>query len=294
MELLQLRYFMALAENGNLTRTAELVNITPPTLSNSISRLEEELGVQLFDRIKGRLYLNTAGKSFLESSKTILNTLEYSCNNLRNMSLLGKKTLSVSTAINSSLLSNSLEQYLRLHPNIHLINKQTFVTNIESDLTLNHYSFVIAFDGTIKSKYIKSRLLSPENKVFYVLMSKKHKLAKKKSLTLEDLKNEKFIFPPTDLSLTNSYYSICRDAGFEPDVVAECSTNLLQSFVRNNLGISFMTSTGYIEEEDLVKIPVLDVTDFQQDRFSIYWAKNHTLTETENDFLEFMTRRANS
>ena len=49
MELQQLRYFRALAETGNLTKTSDRLHITPPTLSISISRLEDELGTQLFD-----------------------------------------------------------------------------------------------------------------------------------------------------------------------------------------------------------------------------------------------------
>ena len=110
MELQQIRYFKALAETGNLTKTADRLHITPPTLSISISRLEEELGAQLFDRIKGRLYLNEMGKVFLESSSTILNVLDSSCNNVRNISLLGKKTLMVSTAVSSFRLSELLFQ----------------------------------------------------------------------------------------------------------------------------------------------------------------------------------------
>ena len=106
MELQQLRYFKALAEIGNLTKTAEKLHVTPPTLSNSISRLEEDLGVQLFDRVKGRLYLNEVGKTFLESSRTMLNILDTSCNNVRNMSLLGKKILTISTSVSSFLLSD--------------------------------------------------------------------------------------------------------------------------------------------------------------------------------------------
>ena len=52
MELAQLRYFQALAKNGNLTRTAKDLFISAPALSTSISRLEQEVGVPLFDRVR--------------------------------------------------------------------------------------------------------------------------------------------------------------------------------------------------------------------------------------------------
>ena len=135
MELQQLRYFKEVAETGNLTKASDMLHITPPTLSNSISRLEDELGAQLFDRVRGRLYLNEMGKVFLESSRTILNTLDSGCNNVRNMSILGKKILTVSTAVSSFLLSEIFADYLRSHPDVSLINKHSNVLNSEILIT---------------------------------------------------------------------------------------------------------------------------------------------------------------
>ena len=67
MELSQLRYFKALAENGHLTRTAQQLYISAPSLSLSISKLEQELGTPLFDRVKGRLFLNDRGQLLLNA-----------------------------------------------------------------------------------------------------------------------------------------------------------------------------------------------------------------------------------
>ncbi len=289
MELQQLRYFKALAEIGNLTKTAEKLHVTPPTLSNSISKLEEDLGVQLFDRVKGRLYLNEVGKTFLESSRTMLNILDTSCNNVRNMSLLGKKILTISTSVSSFLLSDVFASYLEKHPDVTLINRQSNVLNIESDLTENHFGFVITIAGSMDDKFLNSRLLSQENKVFCVGMAKNHPLSKFDKLKISDLKNERFIFPPADLTLTKSFYSICRDAGFEPNVVAECNTFLLTRFVEKGLGITFVTSSEFLNEETMAKVPVSNVKNFVQDRLTIYWAKNRQLSEVECNFLDFIT-----
>ncbi len=65
MELLQLRYFQALAKNQQLTKTATELMVSPPALSATISRLEKELGVSLFDRIGRSITLNENGKLFL-------------------------------------------------------------------------------------------------------------------------------------------------------------------------------------------------------------------------------------
>lgn len=289
MELHQLRYFKALAENGNLTKTADKLHVTPPTLSNSIARLEEDLGVKLFDRIKGRLYLNEVGKIFLDSSNSILNILDSSCNNVRNVSLLGKKILSVSTSVSSYFLCDVFTSYLELHPDVTLINRQSNVLNIETDLTENKYGFVITLDGSIDGRYLNSRLLSHESKVFCAGLPKNHPLSSRESLRMADLKNERFVFPPSDLTLTKSFYAICREAGFEPNVVAECNTFLLSKFVEKGVGITLITSNEFLDGSTMVKIPIKEVKRFVQDRFTIYWAKKRQLSEVESDFLDYIT-----
>ena len=65
MELLQLRYFLVAAKYEHMTKAAEVLRIAQPALSQSIKRLEQELGVPLFDREKRNFGLNDAGR-FLE------------------------------------------------------------------------------------------------------------------------------------------------------------------------------------------------------------------------------------
>ncbi|MCI8452987.1 MAG: LysR family transcriptional regulator [Lachnospiraceae bacterium] len=65
MELLQLRYFKAVAESGTLTQTANQLYISPSSLSATIARLEKELGAHLFDCKGNRLHLNSRGSLFL-------------------------------------------------------------------------------------------------------------------------------------------------------------------------------------------------------------------------------------
>ena len=66
MELQQLRYFKAVADIGKISDAAESLFISAPALSTSISRLEKELGMQLFDRTSNRISLNPQGRIFLK------------------------------------------------------------------------------------------------------------------------------------------------------------------------------------------------------------------------------------
>lgn len=72
MELRHLRYFIAVAEDGSVTRAARRLNMEQPPLSQQIRKLETELGVRLFDRVAKRVVLNAAGRQFLEDARHTL------------------------------------------------------------------------------------------------------------------------------------------------------------------------------------------------------------------------------
>ena len=76
MDLLKLQYFKAVAETENLTRAAKLLYVTQPNLSVSITRLEEELGVALFQRRRGKITLTANGKIFLEYVDQVFRSLD--------------------------------------------------------------------------------------------------------------------------------------------------------------------------------------------------------------------------
>lgn len=76
MELLQLYYFKVLAEREHLTRTAESLMIAAPSLSATISRLENELGVKLFDRVGRNIRLNENGRILQRYVNEIFDALQ--------------------------------------------------------------------------------------------------------------------------------------------------------------------------------------------------------------------------
>ena len=72
MEPLQIKYFMAVAQSQHIAQTAKQLNVSQPAISLSISRLEQELGVKLFNRIGRNIVLNEYGAAFYEHANKIL------------------------------------------------------------------------------------------------------------------------------------------------------------------------------------------------------------------------------
>ena len=83
MELRHLRYFVAVAEAGSVTRAAERLGMQQPPLGQQIRLLEKELGVSLFDRLPKRIVLNGAGQLFLQEARTILRAVEEASDHVR-------------------------------------------------------------------------------------------------------------------------------------------------------------------------------------------------------------------
>ncbi len=96
MDLVQLEYFKAVAESGHLTNAAKKLNVAQPALSVSIARLENEVGVPLFDRVGRGIYLNKCGEIYLEYVEQALGVMKKAqsevdtyCEKLENVMTLG-------------------------------------------------------------------------------------------------------------------------------------------------------------------------------------------------------------
>ena len=76
MDLMQLQYFKIIAETESLTRAAKILHVSQPAMSGMLKKLEEELGVELFDRSPNRIHLNRTGEIALIHVNTILRNVE--------------------------------------------------------------------------------------------------------------------------------------------------------------------------------------------------------------------------
>lgn len=287
MELTQLRYFQALAKSGNLTRTAKDLFISAPALSTSISRLEQEVGVLLFDRIKGRMYLNEYGQIFLQQITEGLTKLDSGKDLLRSMAQLEDMHLTLVT-MNAVLWNGMIADFIVRYPNIHVTVIKTSSSILKKHVDIGRFDLLL---GGKAQSYVQDLEWIPlfvDNTVM-VCLPCDHPFAHRNSLKLIELKDEKFIFPPANFKLSEFYYRICREAGFEPDVIAECDYVLSSYLHKRGLGIALTSSRACQFDifSDSVFVPVEDVKNDMAFDQNIYWNKQQKLNKPAMLFRDF-------
>lgn len=241
MELSQLRYFKALAESGHLTRTAAQLYISAPSLSLSISKLEQELGTPLFDRVKGRLFLNDRGQLLLTAINQGLPAIDSAAGTIKALGASHMNRITVGTT-NFTLFNDLIAAFMRENPDVYISMRNHPFSQFTKDSLLLQYDFIFTGTGTMNNENMRSDKLFDDE--LMVVLPQEHPLAQRTSVTLSELAGERFIFPTRPINAEGPYdyyFRICREAGFEPHVIADCNAYVMQHLFSLRLGIFFTT-----------------------------------------------------
>ncbi len=224
MFMQELLYFVAAAEHLNFTSAANQVYITQSGLSKNISKMEQELGFQLFTRDKHNVELTPQGKAFLDS----VNDFLMDCNNLK---LIAAETsgLNSHATIGASIhyghyAHRYIEEFLRMFPeefeNVNLDIACLPITELRQKLLDGEIDFLLATNAVIKDvPEIESVPLIRRRRV--VILSQNHPLAGADKLKMSQLKDEAFaVINRMDTpSSFDMVITLCNCVGFYPKIV---------------------------------------------------------------------------
>lgn len=290
MELLQLKYFYELAQSQHLSKTAEKLMISAPSLSITISKLEKELGVQLFDRRGRSIQLNDNGRIFLKYITKALQAIDSGMREMEDIAKQAKNTLRI--AITSPLIwSDFIQDFQTNHPrfkiNLFSVEPARLRGGSEFD-----YDFFLGNTKDIGDKDLESRQLRPEE-LPYLLVSKAHPLSERASVDVRDLCDETFItLGSTNPSGHQYVLDMCALAGFRPKKLLEADYFMRVRLVRQNKGVAITSSLGltlnFIDIDQVAKIPVSFpiITRTQ----AIAWKKDSYISEAAMTFMDAAIR----
>jgi Transcriptional regulator len=292
MELYQLKYFQTIARLQHISKASEELNVSQPALSMTISQVEAELGVKLFDRRGRNIELNAFGKVFLDGVNNMFRELENAKSVIKDMSNEMANHISLSTT-NSRLLFGVLKEYLANNTNVIIHQSCDTGDNIVKQLQSGSIDFCISAPP-IETKDIGCEILREEEIVLIVPNS--HRFAGRKSIHLSEVSGDPFIVMEQNYSYRTITDKICRSAGFVPNIVFEVDDALMYEMLNIGRGICLVPRyvvayyEKYTKDFSLIEIEGLSDTI----KIGISWLKHKYLSKTLKDFKDFVISNYNN
>lgn len=194
MELRVLRYFVAVADEGNMTRASKKLLVSQPALSRQIADLEEELGVKLFDRKPRNLQLTSAGRYLYQQAKEILTLAEKTALNLHTEKIVsGDLTIAAGETLGMLRVTQVASQLLKRYPQVQLHLLTGDYAYSERKVINGTADFGVIVGNLQLDNF--NRMQLPEYDRWGVLMPADDALAQKSVIYAKDLLGRKLLKP---------------------------------------------------------------------------------------------------
>ena len=236
MEISQLKYFAAVARTGNVSKAAQELFVTQPNLSKSIARLEEELGVPLFEHRKGKIMLNDYGRMFLSSVTLSLSELENGIQSIQRMYESAQNILALGCSIDD-LLPDVLRDFAQVHPEIGIRQFGCSPQELTERLSRRTLDLAITARPMGGDAFVFEELGRSD---FVILVGKNHRLADRATISVRELAGEKLICDRSRMD-AGTVSRVCRTYGFAPNIVFEVeNSSLIYALLSGDRGVAFM------------------------------------------------------
>jgi len=259
MELRHLRYFVTVAEELHFRRAAERLNIAQPPLSQQIRRLEDELGITLFNRTRRKVQLTSAGRRFLEEARRTLDQAERAVRIAQRTSRgeVGLLAVGFVSAADFTVLPLLLPLFQRRFPDVQL--RLPTMSSTEQLDALRDGRIDVGFlrppmdaEGLVVEPILKEPLVAA--------LPIGHPLAASRRVQVRSLAKERYIFFPRNVApsfydLVVSYY---RTAGLSLHVTHEAEhLQTILSLIAGGVGVSLLpASVRHLKRPGVVCCPL--------------------------------------
>lgn len=262
MTITQLQYVLAIAEYRNFTLAAEHCHVTQPTLSMQIQKMEEELGVLLFDRNKKPIQLTEVGERIVAQSKNII----YEADRISDIVdqykgfVGGDFRLGVIPTVMPTLLPMFLKSFCNKHPKVKLLIEELTTEELIDKLKYGHLDAAIAATP-LKEPKINEMPLYYEPFVGYV--PENNQLSSKKTITVEDLDPQDLLLLQDGHCFRESILNLCNFSESRKDKFQIKSGSFETLIKLSNEGFG-MTLLPYLHTLDLGSEEQKKLRQFQE------------------------------
>ncbi len=287
--LRHIRYFIAVAEELHFRRAADRLGIAQPALSRAIQYLEKDLGVALFDRSNRTVTLTAAGQTFLDGCQTIVNAVEHVVDTTQkvNEGQIGALRIGYTDMAISGVLPAQLKAFQDQQPGIVLQPHHDVTTTQLQKLDQDVLDVGFVTGPVNRSGYAQCPI---QTERFVCVVYETHRLARRKSIRLEELSDEDFVHGSSqDWQQFYSYlFPLCRRSGFEPRIVQEAfNTAGILGLVACGMGVTILTES--VRASILSGLVVLEIEDVTEVLQTMAVWRPELASGSKSLFVDFLT-----
>lgn len=292
MDIRQLKYFVTIAREGQITRAAKLLNMEQPPLSRALKQMEDELNVKLFDRNGKGLQLTEAGQLLKIKAEQLILQFSETLEEVKEFEQGVTGVLNIGAVFSCiSLLPQPIEKFRQKYPDVtfKILEGDHYYIGEQLEKRSVDVVFVrLPFEGLTDPHQLELFKL-PSDPFVAVVPTKWEQLIKADKLTLEEISKYPLVTLKTDQT-THMHEQVIhyfKQQHLEPNVVCECSSVAITvALIAEGLGVSLLPQSVMSSFRDprVTMIP-LDEKELQSD-FALIWLKDHYLPKSARYFIE--------
>ena len=285
MEIRQLEFFHAVCQLNSISKAAEKMHVAQPAVSISIQKLEEELGVQLFDRSQRQIALTEEGKLFSQRVNEILMQIDDSIHEVkdRKPDNHGSIKIGIPPMVGVFLFPHIFAKFRKQYPNITLNAVEAGSLSVQR--LLEDGSIDI---GIITQNPRSSLEIHPITAVqVHVCLPHSHPLAGLTGIPFARLRDEPFILLKEDTYSRQVILNECHKHEINPKIIFSSShIDTIVSLVELEVGISFLFDVIARKYSTITSIPLEEPISSP---IVLAWNRKRYLTSASRAFIDFIT-----
>jgi DNA-binding transcriptional LysR family regulator len=281
MELRQLEYFVAVAEEANFTRAAERVHISQSGVSAQIRQLERELGTELFDRSARVATLTAAGKAALEHARAVLASADSVAQAVGEVTGLIRGRLVIGMVIGCTItpLFAALAAFHAAHPGVEVVlledNSDQLIDGVRAG------SIDLALIGTAAATTPGLDMLTILSERLVAAVPAGHRLATRRNVSLADITTDPIVCMPTGTGIRAVFDRACVAAGVTLRIALQASAaDAIADLVARGLGVAILSESMAARYDD--RLTAIRITDaITPVRLALVWKMTRSPALTE-------------
>ena len=284
MEIKDMRAFYAIVEEGNISHAAQRLDLAQPALSRQMKRLEQGLGVQLFERGSRRIRLTDAGRVLYSRVEHILGMVDGTVREITEIGsgVAGAVRLGTITTSGAMLLPELITEFHRRYPSVTYQIWEGEGTRI-LELLDNRVIEIGITRTQVDSKVYESIILP--NEPLVLIMNREHEIgAQKDTVTLQELAGQEIIIP---LRWQSAFTTNCRKQGFEPKIICT-SDSIVQDLLLAKMGMGMalmpVSSRTLLTDGNLIYTRLIEPE--MNTHTVVAWLKNRTLSSASKHLIQ--------